>query len=77
MRSSGERVKPERGNGLNGIRLYLQRTSRAIAASSRALRVAVVHAVEHHVLEGDEVARRLLEVAVARGEQRRAADSGD
>src|SRR5690606_11789890 len=30
------------------------------------VRVAVVHAVEHHVLEGDEVARRTLEIAPAR-----------
>src|SRR5258706_3082730 len=36
MRSSPERSNPERGKGLNGIRLYLQRTSREIAASSRA-----------------------------------------
>src|SRR5688572_16178496 len=36
MRSGSERRNSESGNGLNGIRLYLQRTRRAMAASSRA-----------------------------------------
>ena len=55
----GERSKPESGNGLNGIRLNLHGTVAATSAtSSRACSVAVVDAVEHAVLEGDEVARR-------------------
>src|SRR5207253_11107392 len=29
----------------------------------------VVHAVEHHIFERDEIARRLFDVAAARGEQ--------
>ena len=55
------------GNGLNGIRLSLHGTSRTSATSSRACVDAVVDAVEHHVLERDEIARRTLEVAQARG----------
>ena len=33
------------------------------------VRRLIVDAVQHHVLEGDEIARRALEVAPARGEQ--------
>ncbi len=77
-RAAGERDRPDPGNGLNGIRLTLQaiaRPSPPVAANEREQRRGllrgIVDAVEHAVFERDEIARRALEVAPARSEQRR------
>jgi hypothetical protein len=43
----------------------LHGTSRTRCEQLAGIGVAVIDAVEHHVLEGDEVARRLLQVAAA------------
>jgi hypothetical protein len=47
----------------------LQGTPRVRASSFPCLRIGIVHPVEHHVLEGHEVARRLLKVALAGPQQ--------
>ena len=76
IRSGGERFRPDAANGLNGNQVDLARharPARAVAAQQRqqglGLRRRVVDAIEHAVLEGDEVARRALEVAARCAEQ--------
>ena len=53
-----ERSKPESGNGLKGIRLYLQGTWLAIVEELARVLGTIVHPCEHDVFERDEVARR-------------------
>ena len=69
MRARGLVRNSVPGNGLNGIRLNLHgHVANEIRECAR-MRGRVVDAVEHHVLEGDEVAWRVREIAAARGEQ--------
>ena len=57
------------GNGLNGIRFSLHGHLLRHLDQRFGVFGLVVDAIKHHVFEGDEVARREFEVAVAGGEQ--------
>ena len=73
-RGCGERTSPEAGKRVERDQVELAGDAAAVpraparTSCSRVLGL-VVHAIEHAVLEGDEVARRMRQVAVAGVEQ--------
>ena len=65
MRSGAERLKPELRERIERDQVELAAHLAGERDELARVRVAVVHAVEHHVFEGDEIARRLVEIALA------------